>query len=199
MTVPALTAQGKRLSRVVERRSNASLVVTRPHSLTDRDTATPVGTLRLSGAHSTGVTALTLEASDGGALRGTVPKGIVLTIDAVEYTVQAGATAASNALVVTVSPGLGGNKADEKSVTVAPNVAYAYAKAVARPANDSEQVHAQSFGREISYILSVPARGATTWIESGDLVQATMTNGYVVPLERVDSVQTVTWGQKVFG
>lgn len=190
MTAPTLTARGLRQSRSVERQANASLVLTRPHSVTDRDTSTPLGSVALSGAHLSGATALTLRATDSGALRGKIPKGLVLTIGGTPHTTQADATASSNAIAVTVSPGLDGAKSDGEAVTLAESVTFSYAKVVVTSASAQDQMKAQAFGREISYRVTIPGRGATTWVEDDDLVAVTMLNGYPVPIERLDTVET---------
>lgn len=89
----------------------------RPLALTSQSTGTLVTALALVGTHASGATSLTIDATSA---KGTVPAGVTLTVAGVAgtYTTQADASASSNSITVTVSPGLASEGADDAVVTL---------------------------------------------------------------------------------
>ena len=99
----------------------------RPHSLVDREEPRTVASLVLAASAATGATSLSLRLADSGGLAGVLPEGLVLTIGGNDYAAAADATAANNAVAVTIAaPGLLADADLGDAVTLAEEVELAF-------------------------------------------------------------------------
>lgn len=195
-----MTGRDLRLSRSVARLSGASAVVTRRHSMSDRDGGTKLGTLLLDGIHAAAVTTLTMKAPDSGPLVGRLPNGITLTIGGTPYATTATATAdlTTSRITVTITPGLDAEGADEAVVTLADSVDQTHPKVTHRTSTAAEFDHHMSAGREVTAVGALPGHLAPDQVEIGDSILYTLTNGQSVGVrKRVEAAPQFGWGQRV--
>lgn len=101
----------------------------RPHTMTDADRRSRVGSLTVNATVTAGNTALVLRANDSGPLTGTLPDTIVLTIGGQGYAVDGDATAASNLISVTLATPLAADANAGDPVTLGAGALYTFSAA----------------------------------------------------------------------
>lgn len=195
----AYKSAAKRLSITASRLGTTVATVRRAYSATDRDTGLTVTNLLLDGLHADGATSLSLKAPDSGALRGTVPKSLVLTIDGDDYVVasEASAVATTNRIAVTVSPGLDGAQADETVVSLADFKSWTHTGVKFRPASSAEIAYGTAYGTDLKYMAAFPGHSAPEPVQERDVVTFALQDGRSF-VATIITKNPRAWGQEVF-
>ena len=195
----AFTGRALRLSMTLARVAQASAIVTRRNSMSDRDNGTALATLALDGVHAAGSTTLTLRAPDSGPLVGRLPKSLEMTIGVTTHTASEDVTTAekTSRILVSVTPGLAAEGADGTAVALAPAVTYSHPKVNLRRASSNEVERHGAFGREVSNFAQIPGHLMPAFIEVGDRISYSYTGGRALVNQRVEAAPDTEWGQEV--
>jgi hypothetical protein len=193
-----LTGMSLRLSLSVARLGRSSAVVTRRHSVTDRGSA-KVASLTVDGVHALGTTSLTLQnGTTADTLRGTIPEGLALTIDGNAYAAAADAEDnRANRIVVTITPGLVAEAADETAVTLGDSVVDTHPNVNLRPANQRDIDLGSAARAGVTLAAAFPGHLAPRWVHRGSEVVYTWPDGRTNE-GRVADLETTTWGQRCY-
>lgn len=168
---------------MARRYGDGSATITRTHNVTDRDGAAVTHSLEVSGSHADAATTLLLRAADSGPLSGVIPAGLVVTIDAVEYTAQAAAeVSSSNTVSLTISPGLSGAKSDGDAATLDASVTYTWPDATVQ--NLAEEEIGEALIDRPSWRVLLPAQNKPTTPLIGDLITILSKTGILQKVER---------------
>lgn len=164
MSLAALAGRELMARRVRTDGGNARVTLRRSHGL--RATGSGLS-LAVSGAHSSGASSLSMTAS---GLRGDVPAGVVLTVGATDYEVQAAALVEAGVLSVSIDPVLAGALSGGEAVTLSQT----YGDAGYYVARDSLRLDQfEEYARANERVLRLAADGAVRAPRIGDLLTST--------------------------
>lgn len=163
-----------------------AVTLRRPHTLEDRQEPRIVASLLSNGSFGAGSAAIALHLTGNAGLAGTLPKGLVLTIGATPYTAQADAIAASNQVVVAISPVLAAPLADGATVNLAAYLELPFT--VDQGGGLRQDLTVKELPLElvgvVSSRLSLARAGAPGAPRQGDLV--VLADGTTLRLERIE-------------